>query len=260
VTAGAASAIYAGAVIHRRFTPRRHRLRYRMFQTLLDLDELPGLAGGSRLFSHDRFNLFSFHDRDHGDGRGSLKSWVIETVARAGIAIPDGGVQLLCMPRLLGHVFNPLSVYFCRRSDGSLAAMIYEVNNTFGQRHSYLIPVEGAANGEIRQSCAKALHVSPFMDMAMTYDFTITPPGERLATAIRGRGLDGAAIIAASFAGRRRELTDGALLRVFFEFPLLTLKVVAAIHFEALKLLLKGLRLKPVPPAPATAVSVAPAS
>jgi DUF1365 family protein len=249
------SALYAGEVTHARLAPRRHRLRYRMFQLLLDLDEGPALAARLKLFGWNRPGLFSFHERDHGDGRREgLKAHVMETLASAGIDLAGGRVAILCMPRVLGHVFNPLSVYYCRRADGSLAAMLYEVNNTFGQRHSYLIPARG--DGDIRQACAKAFYVSPFMDMGMTYAFRLTEPGARLATAIQGRDPDGRLLIAAAFAGKRHALDDAALARAFLAYPLLTLKVVAAIHWEAALLALKGLRLRPRPPAPDRAVTV----
>ena len=138
--------------------------------------------------------------------------------------------------------------------------MIYEVNNTFGDRHGYLIPVTTDGGGVIRQSCVKRLHVSPFMDMAMTYDFAITPPGERISTVVRGLRPSGEAMITASFQGERRALTDATLLRVLIGHPLMTLKVVAAIHLEAVKLLLKGLRLRPDPGAPARPISFTPAA
>lgn len=251
-----ASALYAGAVTHRRTGPRPHALRYAMFQMLFDLDELARLDFSLALFSRNRWNLVGFHDRDHGDGRAPLRAYVDETLAGAGIDLDGGPVRLLCMPRILGFVFNPLSIYFCHRKDGALAALLYEVNNTFGERHSYLIPVEGPAEGEIRQSCAKRFFVSPFMDMAMTYDFAITPPGEAIATTVHGRDLDGTLLIAAAFTGERVALTDGALAAALVRFPLLTLKVVAGIHLEALKMLAKGLRLRPRPPPPAAPVSV----
>ncbi len=253
-----ASRLYAGIVTHQRFAPKNHRLRYRMFQMLFDLDETPRLGAQLRLFSHNRFNVFSFHDADHGDGRAApLRVWVEETLASAGMAINGGRIELLCMPRILGHVFNPLSVYYCHRADGALAAMIYEVNNTFGQRHSYVIPVEAMEGAVVRQSCKKAFHVSPFMDMAMRYDFEVTTPGERIGATIHGRSPDGALIIAAAFTGEARPLNDGVLLGALLAYPLLTLKVVAAIHLEALKLWLKGVRLRPLPAAPARSVTVA---
>jgi hypothetical protein len=165
-------------------------------------------------------------------------------------------VQVLCMPRVLGFVFNPLSVYYARREDGRLSAVIYEVNNTFGQRHAYVIAAAPAADGSVRQTSAKTFHVSPFMDMDMTYHFRLTGPDETLVTAITGRAPGGAPVIGAVFRGERRTLGDAELARAFFAYPLLTLKVVAAIHWEALKLLAKGLRLKPRPADPDRPVTV----
>ncbi|MEO8927374.1 MAG: DUF1365 domain-containing protein [Caulobacteraceae bacterium] len=253
-----ASGFYAGVVTHQRMAPKRHHLRYSMFQILFDLDETPSLSSHLRLFSHNRLNLFSFFDRDHGDGRpGPLRGYVEETLSAADIDLGGGKIRLLCMPRLFGHVFNPLSLYYCHRADGTLAAMLYEVNNTFGERHSYLIAAPPAGVGPIRQSCSKAFHVSPYMDMAMTYDFKVTTPGETIATTVDASDAQGALIIVAAFTGRRQELTDRVLFHALFAYPLLTLKVVAAIHFEAVKLMFKGLRLRPHPPAPAHAVTVA---
>ena len=243
------TALYAGVVTHRRFAPHRHFLRYRMFQMLLDLDEAPRLGRRLRLFSHNAFNLVAFRDRDHGDGRdGPLRGWVEETLARAGIALGGGRIRLLCMPAILGYVFNPLSIYYCHRRDGALAAMLYEVNNTFGERHAYLVQVQDDdARRPIRQSCAKAFRVSPFMGMDMTYDFRLTRPGETLATTVQGKDASGALVITASFRGERRPFTDAALARAVLAHPLLALKVVIAIHLEAAKLFVKGVRLRPQP-------------
>jgi DUF1365 family protein len=157
------------------------------------------------------------------------------------------------MPRLFGYAFNPLSVYFCHRRDGSLMAVLHKLNNTFGERHSYLLPIEhhgGEHQGGdvIQQSCPKCFYVSPLMDMAMTYHFRIVPPAARVAVAIEARDAD-RPMPHAVFAGNRRELTDTALLRAFLAHPLLTVKVVAGIHWEALKLWCNGLRLRPLPPA-----------
>lgn len=254
---GPPGAIYLGEVAHQRFRPRSHSLRYSMFQILIDIDAAPRLDRALRLFSHNRWNLFSFHDADHGDGRAPLRAFIDAKLAAAGIDLAGGEVRLLCMPRVLGHVFNPLSIYFCRHATGPLAAVIYEVNNTFGERHFYVL---GAAevNGRIVQSCPKAFFVSPFMDMAMTYDFTVLSPGERIAVNVAARDAEGSPVIAARFAGVRSDLSDRTLLRVFVTHPLVTLKVVAAIHFEAIRLVLKGLRPRRRPTAPrgrATATS-----
>jgi DUF1365 family protein len=251
------SGLYAGEVVHQRFAPARHSLRYRMFQILFDIDELPDHARRLRFFSHNRFNAFSFHDRDHGDGAAtSLRGYVERNLATAGVALDGGRIALLCMPRLFGHAFNPLSVYYCWNARGALAAMIYEVNNTFGQRHTYLIPATPSADGVARQTCAKGFYVSPFMDMDMSYEFTMTTPGETISTVVNGRGPDGAPLIHAAFAGRRRPLTDAVLVRALAAYPFLTLGVVLAIHWEALKLFAKGLRLRRRPPPPPTPVTV----
>lgn len=246
-----ASCLYFGEVVHQRFAPRRHRLRYRMFQGLFDLDELPSLGRKLRLFSHNRANVFSFYDSDHGDATGAaLRPYVEDLLSRAGLAVDGGAITVLCMPRIFGFVFNPLSIFYCHGRDGGLIALLYEVNNTFGQRHSYLIPVEPSDCTIVRQTCTKNFYVSPFMDMEMIYRFKINFPGARLATSIDGSHAGGAPVIFASFTGVRRELSDGALLSAIVTYPLMTLGVVAAIHWEAVKLLAKGLRLRRRPPPP----------
>jgi DUF1365 family protein len=250
------SALYFGTVLHTRLKPRRHRLSYRVFSLLLDLDELAELAASSRIFSHNRLNLFSFHDRDHGAGvTQPLRPQVEAQLERAGIDLAGGAIRLLCFPRILGYVFNPLSVYFCQHRDGALRAILYEVNNTFGERHSYLIPVEDSNRDIIRQSCQKEFYVSPFMAMDCRYDFRIAPPAERLAVVIQQYDAEGP-ILHASLVGSRADLTDGNLIGAFLRYPLMTLKVFAGIHWEALKLWRKGMRLVPHPKPPADPVTI----
>jgi DUF1365 family protein len=256
----AASGLYAGEVVHQRFAPRRHRLKYRLFQILFDLDDLPALSRRLRLFSHNRFNAFSFHDTDHGEGADApLRDYVDRILLEAGLDLGGGRILLLCLPRVLGWVFNPLSVYYCHDAKGDLVAMIYEVKNTFGEQHSYVIPAGEAGDGPIIQSCQKGFYVSPFMDMDMTYDFRLTRPGETVATTIYGRDGFGSPLIFAAFTGQRQALSDRVLARVLVGFPLLTLGVVAAIHWEAIILALKGLRLRIRPAPPAEPVTLVPA-
>jgi uncharacterized protein len=252
------SAIYHGQVVHTRLRPVWHRLRHRMFWLLLDLDELPLLARRLRLFSLNRFNLLDFRDSDHGAATCvPLRPQIEAYLQNAGLDADGGAIRVLCMPRVLGTVFNPLSVFFCHRADGRLHAMLYEVNNTFGERHSYLIPVAEADAHRplLRQSCAKQLHVSPFMDMQMTYRFRITLPAELVLVAIEGRDAGGP-VIAAVYAGARSALTDANLLRAFVAKPLLAAQVLGAIHWEALKLWRKGVQLRAKPHPPAEPVSV----
>jgi hypothetical protein len=251
------SALYLGRMMHRRLRPRRHHLAYRLFTILLDLDELPGLSSGFRWFSHNRWNLFSFHDADYGDGSGPLRPQVEAHLAKAGIDIAGGPIRLLTLPRILGHVFNPLSVYFCSTRDGALRAVLYEVTNTFGQRHSYLAPVGPQEEVPIRQRCDKNFYVSPFMPMDLQYEFRVRPPDETVLVNISV--LDSAGpLLHAALTGRRCPLTDTALLRSFFAYPLLTLKVIGAIHWEALKLFLKGVPLVPRPAPPTRPVTHVP--
>jgi DUF1365 family protein len=246
------SALYTGVVVHQRFRPRRHRLRYRLAQMLFDLDAMPVL----RLFSHNRFNLVSFHDRDHLESAGgSLRVQVEQAMAAAGLR-PDGGaIRLLCMPRILGHAFNPISVFFCHRQDGRLSALIYEVHNTFGQRHSYLIPVDDPDAPRVRQRCQKAFYVSPFMPMDMTYRFHVVPPGKTTSVVVFGDDRQGP-VITASFAGRRQDLSDAALIAMLLRFGMLSIKVLGAIHWEAMRLWLKGLRVQPRPSPPEHSVTI----
>jgi DUF1365 family protein len=243
-----ASALYQGAVVHRRLRPKTHKLRYSIFNILFDLDELPALDRELRIFSHNRFNLFAFYDRDHGDGKQPLRAYVEGVLNRHGFDLAGGPIRLLCMPRVLGYVFNPISVYFCYRPSGELAATLYEVNNTFGERHSYLIPASG--NTEvIAQGSAKRFHVSPFLPLDLRYRFRIAAPAENVAVSVHVQDDEGL-LVAASLSAKRLELTNGALSKTFLLYPLLTLKVVAGIHWEALKLWLKGVKIwtKPEPP------------
>ena len=249
------SAIYAGRIGHTRFRPRRHSLSYGVFMLLLELDELPELDRRLRWFSMERFNLLGFRARDHGDGSATpLRTQIESHLDTAGLSIGGGPIRLLCLPRVLGYVFNPLSLYFCHAPTGELRAIIYEVTSTFGERHSYLIPATGDGV-EVRQQAAKRLHVSPFLDMALDYDFKVQPPGEKLRVQVDAVDAEGV-ILTAHFLARRQPLSDAALLRACAAHPLLTLKVMAGIHWEAIRIALKGVRLRGGPPAPQTRVSV----
>lgn len=246
------SALYPGVVTHARFRPRAHSLRYRVFMLLVDLDELPVLGRGLRLFGVDRFRLASFSQRDHLDGSATpLKAQVEAYLTAAGLEM-GGPVRMLCMPRILGGVFNPLTVYFCHRPDGAPSATLYEVNNTFGEKHSYLIPAEPGAD----QAIAKDFYVSPFMDMDLDYGFRVLPPGEAVAIKVDVHDAQGR-VLAAAFAGQRVGLTDAAIARCVATHPWMVLGVMAAIHWEALKIWLKGEKLRPRPKAPEHDVTVA---
>jgi len=231
------SALYAGKVFHARLRPRRHKLTYRVFSLLLDLDEVDGLSRSLKLFGHNRAAVFSFHDKDHGAGDADLRAWVGAQLGAAGIALGAPKITMVCYPRIFGYVFNPLTVYFCSDGD-TLKAILYEVHNTFGERRTYVIPVtDGAA--AVEQTCVKELYVSPFVPMECAYAFHIEPPGDKVLIRIDETDPKGL-LLRASFAGERKPLTDGVLLKALVSYPLMTLKVTAAIHWEALKLVLKG--------------------
>lgn len=245
--ANAAATLYVGDVMHARLRPMGHRFSYKVMSVLIDLDKLDAADQQSRLFGINRAALYSFHESDHGERDGSsLRSYVQRRATEHGIDLTDGRVRLLCYPRLLGYTFNPLSVYFCHRADGGLAMMIYEVRNTFGDIHSYVLPVmpENMSDAGVRQEQDKAFYVSPFIEMAMRYHFRVVPPGDCVKLRILETDADGP-VLSATFNGRRRALSSPALLRAFISLPFVTLKIMAAIHWEALRLWRKGAKLVP---------------
>jgi DUF1365 family protein len=242
-----AASLYFGDVMHARLKPMGHRFSYRVMSLLIDLDRLDEADRQSALFGVNRAALYSFRERDHGPRDGSsLRAYAAHCAAAEGIDLAGGRVELLCYPRLLGYGFNPLSVYFCYGAAGELALVIYEVRNTFGEIHPYILPVKaGELNAAgLRQQQDKLFYVSPFMPMAMRYHFRVRPPSDTVKLRILETDRDGP-LLAATFNGRRRALTSPALLRSFATLPLVSFKVMAAIHWQALRLWLKGARLVP---------------
>src|ERR1700759_1829157 len=244
-----AAALYFGEVMHARLKPMGHRFSYRVMSLLIDLGRLDEADRLSPLFGVNRAALYSFHESDHGRRDGaSLRAYAQARATEHGIDLGGGRVLLLCYPRLLGYTFNPLSVYFCYRADGTLALLIYEVRNTFGEIHPYVLPVRagGVSPAGVRQEQDKLFYVSPFVGMAMRYRFRISPPGDQVKLRILETDREGP-LLAATFIGRHRALSTRALLRAFVALPLVTAKIVAAIHWEALRLWLKGARLVACP-------------
>jgi uncharacterized protein len=247
VTAEPAAALYFGDVMHARLKPIGHRFTYRVMSLLIDLDRLDQAGRQSPLFAVNRAGLYSFNEADHGERDGSsLRAYAQRCAAARGIDLTGGRVLLLCYPRLFGYTFNPLSAYFCYRADGELLLIIYEVRNTFGELHCYVLPVrpgEISAAG-VRQQQDKLFYVSPFIEMAVRYHFRVSPPGHSVKLRILETDREGP-LLSATFSGQRRSLTTAALLRSLFSLPLVTFKIVAAIHWQALRLWLKGIRLVP---------------
>ncbi len=239
--------LYVGSVMHHRFRPVQRRFEYRVFWLILDLDRLPETTRGLKLMSAERFNLLSFHARDHADGRdGSLREKVAALATAAGF-IADGPMLLMTMPRVLGYVFNPISVFFCHDARDRLTAIVWEVSNTFGGRHSYVIGVDDADALVLRQRCRKQLYVSPFIGMDIEYRFRVVRRGGRLTIGIADHDCDGL-LMTAAMTAERRPLTDRGLITAFVRMPFETVKVTAAIHWEALRLWLKGARFLNGPP------------
>jgi len=246
------SCLYRGEVVHRRLAPVRHNLRYRVYNLFLDIDDLPQLSRKLWLFSYNRFNLFSISDHKHGRGDGtSIRDTVWEHVNSSDVGPEVSKVFMFCYPRVLGYVFNPLTVYYGFNTAGELRLMIFEVNNTFGDRHTYVLPFVGDAH----LSCTKKLYVSPFNDLEGHYDFTVHVPGDQLKLTIV-LTTQHKPCLSAWFDGTRLALTDGALLRSFVGLPFLPLKIVAGIHWEAARLWFKGLRMVPRPAPPDHPVSM----
>ena len=245
--------VYEGAVKHQRFKPVRHKLRYNVFSFLLDLDALDETAETLNVFSRNKFNFFSFYDRDFARGEGDVAKEVRQILSEAGFD-GRGRILLLCYPRMLGYAFNPLSVYYCHDVHGKLSVILYEVRNTFGGKHSYLIPV--AADGKrVRQCAEKVFHVSPFIDMDMHYHFALSPPSEDLSVFIQTADREGP-LLNAIFKGEACALSDQKLRSLFLRYPMMTLKVILGIHWEAVKLFAKGLRLRPGSPTSEHAVTI----
>lgn len=249
----ASEALYIGAVVHRRMQPVTHKLRYSVFAVLFECDRLESLGQRLRLFSYNRFNLFSLYDRDHGDGT-KLEGYLKRVATSAGKAGEVSRFVMLCYPRILGYVFNPLTVYFGLDANSRVRLVIYEVNNTFSERMSYVLPAEPDENGMIAQRCRKRLRVSPFNDDTGTYSFHVSSPDEGLVVGVALRDETGP-LLNAYFRGRRTVLSDSTLLAALARTGWMTVKVIAGIHFEAARLWLKGLRLRPRPERPETDIS-----
>lgn len=250
-----AGTLYPGKVMHQRLKPFGHRFSYPVFSLLVDIDRLDELGRMSRLLGVNRAGLASFQERDHVENDGeTLRQFVDRLLADAGRREPAARVLLLCFPRILGYVFNPISVYFAYDGDNRLVALIYGVRNTFGQRHSYVALVEPGDVSEagVRQTRRKIFHVSPFIGMEARYHFRILPPGKAVRLRIHETEA-GEPLLAATFNGTERSLTTPNVAACLLRFPFMTWKIIAGIHWEALKLWVKGARFSSSPPAPETA-------
>ena len=236
------SCIYNGTVIHKRYKPKEHFFKYSVFSLLLDLSELEILNNNIRFFSINKFNLISFFEKDHGNrDDSSLVGWVKKNLEQNQINTENIKIKLLCYPRIFGYVFNPLSIFFVYNQNDTLVSILYEVKNTFGEQHTYVFKIDNE-NNLIQNNCSKKFHVSPFIEMNCNYFFRILKPGERLSVIIDQYDQVGK-ILYASQDGKKANLTGKELIKSYLKHPLMTFKIISAIHFEAFKLWIKGIKL-----------------
>lgn len=245
------NALVMARVTHARPRPKQNRFVYGVYNFALPLSRLADVEQAG--LAHERFGLMSFYAQDHGARvkGGDLDAWVRDILARFGVTAADGEIVLMAMPRVLGYVFNPVSFWFCLDRDGGLRAVLAEVNNTFGDRHSYL-----CAHADQRVITAddllqsdKVFHVSPFMQTAGGYTFRFAFKPDKIGVWIDYADADGM-LLTTAITGNRIAMTRAALWRAFLTTPLLTLKVIALIHWQAVKLFFKGVRYVPRPQPP----------
>ena len=235
------SSIYIGNVIHKRFKPKIHFFKYKVFSILLDISEIDIIDKSLKIFSYNRFNIISFYDADHGPRDGtSIKEWVIKNLNDNRINTENIKIKLLCYPRIFGYVFNPLSVFFIYNKKSQLISILYEVKNTFGEQHTYIFKTKENEN-YIKHTCKKKFHVSPFIEMDCTYFFKILKPSEKISVIIDQYDEEGK-LLYASQDGDRIEFNNKNLVLSYLRHPLMTFKIIVAIHFEAFKLWTKGIK------------------
>lgn len=246
-----------GQVRHTRLRPARNAFAYGVYFIRLPLRAIGESSFGTKLFSRNGFNLLSFLDRDHGDGRQPLIDWIDGLLKTEGINDADGEIWLQTFPRVLGYVFNPVSFWFCHRSDGELRAILCEVRNTFGERHRYLLETGAAMHYGTELTAKKIFHVSPFCPVEGRYRFRFMQAAREVGDASLERSMaridyDDASgpLLLTSLSGVSHPLSDRVAIKAFFGYPLMTFGVIAKIHWQALRLWIKRVPFftKPTPP------------
>ena len=235
------SFIYTGNVVHKRFKQKIHFFKYKVFSLLLDLSEIHLLDKNLKIFSYNKFNIVSFYDKDHGARDGSsIQNWVIENLKKNNIDTNNIQIKLLCYPRIFGYVFNPLSIFYVYDKNLNLISILYEVKNTFGEQHTYVFKTD-INNNLIQHTCKKKFHVSPFIEMDCVYFFRLLKPSNTISIIIDQNDKEGK-ILYASQDGVKSEINNSNLTKSYLKHPLMTFKIIFAIHFEAFKLWSKGIK------------------
>ena len=235
------SFIYTGNVVHKRFKPKIHFFKYKVFSLLLDLSEIHLLDKNLKIFSYNKFNIVSFYDKDHGARDGSsIQNWVIDNLKKNNIDTNNIQIKLLCYPRIFGYVFNPLSIFYVYDKNLNLISILYEVKNTFGEQHTYVFKTD-INNNLIQHTCKKKFHVSPFIEMDCVYFFRLLKPSNTISVIIDQNDKEGK-ILYASQDGVKSEINNFNLTKSYLKHPLMTFKIILAIHFEAFKLWSKGIK------------------
>tara|TARA_Y100000590_G_scaffold470003_1_gene661228 strand:+ start:2597 stop:3382 length:786 start_codon:yes stop_codon:yes gene_type:complete len=235
------SKIYSNDVFHKRLLPFDHKFKYSLISLLIDYDELKKIDKEIVFFSYNKFNLFSFYDKDHGyRNNDSLKKYVEEIFKKNSIKFKNISIKILCLPRILGYVFNPISVIYCFENN-DLVAILYEVKNTSNEQHTYCFAGNKTINkNEFHHKCNKIFYVSPFIEMKCYYQFTTKIPDSNLHLLIEQFDSNNKKILIASQKGIEKNFTSATLMYSFFAYPLMTFKVILGIHFEAMKIFFKG--------------------
>ena len=247
-----AARLYVGTLRHRRHAPVAHQFTYRLFMVLLDIDRIPEAMSVSRLTAYNRWSWAAFHECDHiADPARSLRERVRASADAAGVSLCDGPIHLLTHLRYAGYVFNPISLYYCFDAAGALRHVLADVHNTYGERRDYWLTPSDARRRRFRAVAAKAMYVSPFMRADLDYEFLLTPPGENLIAHMNVSPqpqIDRrAAIFDATLDLQRRPWTTTSIRSALLRHPLMTVMVIGAIHWQALRL-----RFKRVPVVPRT--------
>tara|TARA_Y100000590_G_scaffold470761_1_gene669628 strand:+ start:26493 stop:27302 length:810 start_codon:yes stop_codon:yes gene_type:complete len=235
------SCIYRGHIYHKRYKPIINKFKYNTFSFFIDYDCIYELDRSSNFFSYNRFNIFSFYDKDHGYRNGkNLKLFVNNVLKKHKVNISNLKIKILCFPRICGYVFNPISVIYCYKKN-ILISVFYEVKNTFNEQHTYyFINKKNIKNNNFQHKCLKKFYVSPFMDIKGHYEFKINIPKNNFSILINQFLEDKSKILNASQIGTREDFSDANLLKIFLRYPLLTLKIIFSIHWQAFKILIKG--------------------